>query len=170
MTGGRINSSRGQGGRLGGFTAIEILVSISILALAFVPVLTMLSSGTRESYYSEYHLLAQTRAETILQLLSTRDLQALMTGPVGTAVSVAISPEDLKLDLPPSYEARLPAFQQSVTLTPLARGLAEVVVEIDWAMPVEQAGAEHHFLIRRIISHPTLGLESRYIPRQEVGP
>lgn len=150
-----------------GFTALEVLVSITIVALAFAPVLSMLGSGVRESFFSEYHFIAQTRAESILDLLTARGFHVLPDGPPGTASVLPETAYALPLLGTDDYRRRLAGFEESVTCTSLEEGLAELTVDIGWLMPDEQGGGNHHYRMRRLVSDPLRGLRAGYTPRQQ---
>ncbi|MBI3894099.1 MAG: prepilin-type N-terminal cleavage/methylation domain-containing protein [Candidatus Wallbacteria bacterium] len=156
--------------RASGFTAVEVLVSIAILAIALVPVLTMLISGNKESAYGEYQMIAQTRAESILQVLACRDWQAFAGFPQGTPTVVPETLTSSAIELPEDFRRRLAGFEETVTFTPLDGGLAEVAVDIAWLLPGEGAESNHQFRLRRLMSRPDAGLAASYVPRQAVAP
>lgn len=150
-----------------GFSAVEILISISILALACVPVLTMMSSGTRESFQNEFHLIAETRAESLVQTLAARDFQVFSSFPPGTPSVVPEALTTMVLEVPEQYRRKLANFEETVTVTPFGDGLVELAVEIGWVMPDEAAGGTHRFRLRRLVGKPDVGLSASYVPRQE---
>ncbi|MBI2943352.1 MAG: prepilin-type N-terminal cleavage/methylation domain-containing protein [Candidatus Wallbacteria bacterium] len=152
------------------FTAVEVLVSVAILAIALVPVLSMLTSGTKESAYGEYHMIAQTRAETIMQLLACRDWQAWENLPKGVASPVPEALTTLAVELPEDFRTRLAGFEETVTCTPIDNGLVELSVELAWLLPGEGAQQSHQFRLRRLLAKPDAGLAADYAPRQGSAP
>ncbi len=152
--------------RVIGFTALEVLVSIAILGIAFVPVLTMLTSGTKESFYNEYHLIAETRAESIVQALQSRDFSVFKALPPGTQSELPESLTSVAVAVPEDYRRRLARFEEAVTAKPIEDGLVEVTVEIGWLMPDDPVAAGHQFRLRRLLGRPEQGLVSAHVPAQ----
>ena len=74
-----------------GFTAVEVVVSILVLAFAAIPIITMMSSGRRAAAMTEYHVLAQRRALRYLETLSTYAFDRLLSLPKGDDGSLIIS-------------------------------------------------------------------------------
>jgi hypothetical protein len=163
-------SARPERGQVLGFTALEVLVSITILGIAFVPILTMLTSGTKESFYNEYHLIAETRAESLVQALQSRDFSAFAALPPGTQSALPESLTSVAVAVPEDYRRRLASFEETVTAKPIEDGLIEVTVEIGWLMPDDPAAAGHQFRLRRLLGRPEQGLVSAHVPVQGGAP
>lgn len=136
------------GRRRGGFSLLEALLAMAILAGALVPLLRSFMVQSRVAAVSELHLLAGARAHRILEAyaaLGYDTLQAQAGGDSGTLPPVLAPVQDELLDLARDYElpphlARLLStmdrFTEVSTFEELdPDGLARIVTLVSWEAP-----------------------------------
>ena len=120
-----------------GFTLVEIIIALAILILCFIPVSTLLSSGTIQSSFNDYYVFAHLRATRILDVFSSYSYAELIqleqqprTGnlvPVGTKEPA----------LPPEYLMRLApeGYRETWYFPVVEPGLGRLEVIIQWRFP-----------------------------------
>ena len=149
-----------------GFTAVEVVVSILVLAFAAIPIIAMMSSGRRTAALTEYHILAQRRALRYLETLSTFTFNALRTLPrkEGGALKLALPGDESAF--PAEYKKKCTAYEEKATLQEVQPGLMKATVEISWAL----AGANKRIItLHRLFGDESLSLSDSYPLRQKGG-
>jgi len=147
-----------------GFTALEVVVAILVLAVAVLPIIDMTTSGRQAAALTEYHVIAQRRALRILEVYASepydrlrrlpRDAEGVVTAPV---------PFDDPV-FPDEYRKKLATCDERVCFQELEPGLGMVTVEIRW----RPGGGERRSIERfRFYGDERLSLTDRYPLRQE---
>ncbi|MBI4871379.1 MAG: prepilin-type N-terminal cleavage/methylation domain-containing protein [Candidatus Riflebacteria bacterium] len=128
-----------------GFSLVEILLAVLVLALACVPVLMLFPSGARRTAFGDAQLRAHLRAEA---LLSQSVDMAIRTGfrnlPIGQGVPVtggAAGSEAVRFEGVPGYP-----------------GLWKVTSQVEWRLPTDPPDLSHTCTVRSLVHKPELGL------------
>jgi hypothetical protein len=159
-----------------GTSATEVIVGTAILALALVPVISMISTGTRPAAYNEYHYIAQSAAtclvDRVSELVLSKGFAEIETMAVGEKTNLQdtrtykIDAEELKRYLAGNVFLQEP----KVYLTNVSEhsaSLVQISVALSWTLP----GDKHTFgfVLERLLSRPDTSLSSDYTPRQAPG-
>lgn len=156
----------------GGFSLVEVLLAVLILALCLVPVLALNMQQTRGAWFTDCHLAARAHARRVAETLAAQDYDALRQAaasddegslpsllPAAAAELARLSGEAPLPRHLQAYATSRERFTQSVTFEELApTGLARIVVRVSWAMPGESPAAASHdvtyvvFVSRRDLS------------------
>jgi prepilin-type N-terminal cleavage/methylation domain-containing protein len=138
-----------------GFTAVEVIVSVAVLAIAVLPVLMSTNAGARSVRLTEYHVIAQTRAKRLLEAFSTYGLGELKDASAGGGtLTPPFSEGELNgagFELPPEYQRKMKDFHEEYTFEQLGPDLGMVEVKISWKI----RGVSHDYKLFRFIGYPT---------------
>lgn len=153
----RLGSSRG-------FTAVEVIVAVAVLAVAVLPVFMSTTAGSRMVRLTEFHVIAQTRAKRLLEAFSTYGLEELRAlAPAGGPLPAPFTDSELDgagFDLPPEYRRKMENFQEAYRFELLGPDLGMVEVTLTWKI----RGVEHDYRLFRLFGSthsstaPSLGL------------
>ena len=115
--------------RTAGFTAVEVILAVTLLGVALVPMLrTMLDTG-KEAGFSESYLLGYARVQSILDAAEGKGWISVGRGVVTTELPVPVTagqpPEELRGPAPDVYDEILFAEQ-------LGDGLVRLSARVRW--------------------------------------
>jgi hypothetical protein len=166
---------RSQGARLRrAFSSTEVIVCTAILALALVPIITMIAGGTRPTAFNEYHLIAQSvathLADRATEVILSRGFAELESMAAGEKVNLQ---DTRTYKIPPETSADrllegsyfLPPEVHLTNLSEAGATLAALSVVVTWTLP--GGTSRHSFRLERLLSRPDASLTSDYLPRQE---
>ncbi len=144
------------------FSAIEVVVSIVVLAFAVLPVMNMMTSGRKTAALTEYHVLAQLRARRVLEIFSSYPYEALMNAPQAEGGGLAIPLTDTAF--PPEYKKKLARYDELCIFEELKPGLGLMTVKITWLIT---GGQERKYLLQKIFCDEGMSLSDDYPLRQQ---
>ena len=148
--------------RNAGFSAMEVVVSILVLAFAVLPVLHMMTSGRKTAALTEYHVLAQLRARRILEIFSSYPYEALMNVPQADGGGMAIPVSDTAF--PPEYKKKLARYEEFCFFEELKPGLGLMTVKISWTIT---GGNSRKYMLQKLLSDEGMSLNDNYPLRQQ---
>jgi prepilin-type N-terminal cleavage/methylation domain-containing protein len=139
-----------------GFTAVEVIVAVAVLALAVLPVFVSTTSSSKNVRLTEYHVIAQTRAKRLLEAFSTYSLAELKAasgggGPLPPPFSRA-ELDGAAFDLPPEYRRKMENFAEEYSFEAMDPDLGMVKVRITWTVESRQLEYE----LFRFVGAPAL--------------
>lgn len=152
-----------------GFSLTEVMIAVVILGLALMPLLTTGRATHRQTYFAEHHMIASTRARTILDLVSSLDFAILdwiarksPGGAAGNPIQIdlekLLEPGGLELLFAPaldtdpktlSYLIKLRNFEHRVTYTRKSANLGEVKVSVKWVYAGDKK--DHEIVLTRLV-------------------
>lgn len=147
-----------------GLSAIEVVISIVILAFAVLPVLNMMTSGRKTAALTEYHVLAQLRARRILESFASYPYEALLNLPQaeGGGIELPFAGEDN--GFPPEYQQKLARYDELCFFEELEPGLGLMTVKITWLIT---GGNKREYVLQKLYAHEGMSLTDRYPLRQQ---
>jgi prepilin-type N-terminal cleavage/methylation domain-containing protein len=119
-----------------GLTLIEVLVAVAIIAAAFVPLLTMFTTGAHAGQYARYVTIGNQLAASRLEELRAAGYDALSSQPRQSFATL------------PQY-AGFGEFECQVSVTEVEIDLKEVTVAVFWTRPRNTASVSATTLVRR---------------------
>ena len=147
-----------------GFTAVEVVVSILVLAFAAIPIISMMSSGRRTAALTEYHILAQRRALRYLETMSTYTFNTLRTIPRKEGGALKLNLPGDESAFPKDYRKKCTAYEEKATLLEVRPGLLQATVKVSW----ELAGqSKKTITLHRLYGDESLSLSDSYPLRQK---
>ncbi len=149
-----------------GFSSVEVIVCVVILAFAVVPIITSISGGRKKATLTEYHALAQMRANLIVEALSAKGFSILAKAANDGGGTLA-TPLPLDDDtLPEEYRRRIKNFEEEIEFEEVSDGLAVLSVTIRWKL--KDKLKKHSFETACIIADRARSLKSVY-PLEQTG-
>lgn len=157
-----------------GFSATEVIIATSILALAMVPMITMLSGGAKPTAMSEYHLVAQTVAahliDRVIEKVQSVGFTEMERIPTGQEVALAqtqtyVLPTEAALGAVFEGHSFMSTEVFLTNLSEQTASLVQVKVIVSWTLPGSPKPSQ--FVMKRLLCRPELGLTADYVPRQE---
>ncbi|MCL6450767.1 MAG: prepilin-type N-terminal cleavage/methylation domain-containing protein [Acetobacteraceae bacterium] len=130
---GRAPWARGQQG----FTYLEMLVAVALLAITFVPLLGLLTAGLYANYHARYMTVAVELAQARIDQLRAQGFDAITDVPRGPA------------DPGPPFEG-LSGYEWEVEVEPLGDDLKDVTVTVFWSRPKSVS----HVQLRTLVCRP----------------
>lgn len=137
--------------RRSGITLVEIIIAFSILAVALIPVFSMLQSGSQKTAFSDYYIFAHIRASKIIEAKAALPYDQLAEQSTIAAV------EDFALT--DEYEMRLrpERYEESWIFNPTADphlGWLEVI--ITWKFKL--ADEHRTYKLKRLVRNKKVSL------------
>ena len=130
-----------------GITAVEVALTVLLLALGVIPVVNMVLSTSREAGFTEAHALAQARAFTLLDCQEALGFSALPR-----------AAEPMELPIPRSAPPRQPApgaYTEVLGYRELEDGLGMLSISIRWTLATDKPGTrQHEYRAIRMICRP----------------
>ena len=145
-----------------GFSLVEILIALTVICFALIPIITMSSKNTQKAVFSEYHVFFQSRAVRLLQhysILSYEDLKLLSTGSEGTIHVTLRDPP-----IPYEFRRKLKRSSETLTFEELEPGLGMLKATMQWDYPLDSKikGRKHHQIeLVRYVVDPMLSIKRR---------
>lgn len=160
------------------FSSTEIIVGAAIFAIALVPIIQMITSGTKPTAFNEYHLVAQSASthlvDRVTELILSKgfaELESMAAGQKTNILETRSYNRPTELGLDKATEGTF--FQQpEVFLTNLSdsgASLVQVTVVLSWTLPGDPTNKKWSFTMERLVSRPDTALMADYAPRQEKG-
>jgi len=159
-----------------GISSTEVIVCTAIFALALLPIINMITSGTRPAAYNEYHLIAQSVStylvERVCETIHSRGFAELETFAVGDKVNI----QETKTYKTSTEGSGLAGGSGNVFSSPQVfltnlsvsgASLVQISVVMTWTLPGDKH--TYSFSLERLISRPDAALTADYVPRQEKG-
>lgn len=149
------------------FSSVEVIVCILILAFAVVPLVTSISGGRKKATLTEYHALAQMRANFVLETLQAKGFVKLAeeAGASGGTLTAPIPLSDERLS--EAYRRRVSPLEEEITFEEIRDGLAVVRVVIRWKL--EDKLRKHRFETAVVVADRTHSIKSVYPLEQKGG-
>ena len=171
-----------------GFSLVEVLVAVVVVALGLLPLLGMYSKQTHVAHVNKFHVLARARARRISESLSALDYGTLknLAGTVETKVPSVVGKELAALPIVlPKQEDEMRQLFGTKELAPVhkhflatlklynegayweevdERGFARLVVYLSWRSPSDPLNREPHVL--RHVKFITKKEHSLFVKRQ----
>ena len=120
-----------------GFSMTEIIIAFSILAMAMIPVFSMLQSGSQKTSFSDYYIFAHIRAMRISDAVASYPFDQLadLSNVGSTDKLVQIDAADMKI--PQEYQKRLnqAEYVEDLLFQELDNGIGRLEVNISWKFP-----------------------------------
>jgi hypothetical protein len=146
------------------FSAVEIIVSTVVLALAVIPILTLVSSGQKNAAITEYHVLAQLRARRIIESLMAYPFRELIALPPAESGGVKI-PVKLEASVfPGEYKNKVKNYSETLTIEKKGDGAALVTVQVVWKLAT---GGQKSLELQRLFFDESESLNAFYPLRQQ---
>lgn len=147
-----------------GATLIEVLVATLVLALAVLPLMAMIQTGSRESVESEYAMFAEVLAARAVERLMASGYHEL-SARVPFEETLRGIPEDAPEDARQEKAFQMKfagelGFVTSVRVSKLRDGLLAVEAVVRRRRPT--GPREHRFALLRLVAQPDLSIEARY--------
>ena len=120
-----------------GFSMTEIIIAFSILAMAMIPVFSMLQSGSQKTSFSDYYIFAHIRAMRIADAIASYQYDELVgfssLGSTGNLIQVG----NTSAEIPEEYQSRLSqaGYKEDLFFQELEDGIGKLVVTIYWRFP-----------------------------------
>lgn len=149
-----------------GFSAIEIVISVVVLACALIPILTLVSSGKKSAAITEYHVLAQMRARRIIEVVSSYPYKNLTSLPVAETGGIKIPGEMTSTAFPENYQNKIKNYEELLFIENLETGISLATVKVNWTLAT---GDKRKYELCRIFTDETVGLNAQYPLRQQGG-
>jgi hypothetical protein len=155
-----------------GFSSTEVIVCTGILALAMIPVLTMIGGGTRPAAYNEYHMMAQAVSAQLIDRVSEQVAIKGFSEMEKMGIGDRIDINDTRYRIPADNAGvKLTGdgnfLPPQIFLTNLEAGgaLYQISIVCSWNVP----GDPHKFsfTFERLVCRPEASLLADYLPRQE---
>ena len=146
------------------FSAIEIMISIVVLACALIPILTLMSSGKKSAVLTEYHVLAQMRARRVVETISAYPFKELMKLPASDTGGVKIPGSMVSTAFPAEYENKVKNYEEFLFLENLEEGITLATIIVKWTLAT---GENRSYELCRIFCDESVGLNGSYPLRQE---
>lgn len=131
-----------------GFTTVELVVGVLILGVGILPVMTSMVSTTRATGFTGAHALAQMRAQSILDLLSSIGLEELARS---VADDGSLEWADADRELLPAA-AGIEVVEERMQLEKLSPVLGALSVVVVWRQPGKPE--THRTRCFRLITRP----------------
>jgi len=128
-----------------GFTAVEVIVAVAVLAIAVIPVFMSTTSSAKNVRLTEYHVIAQARAKRVLEAFSTYSLPELRAANSGGSLPAPFADDDLDgggFDLPPEYRRKMENFTEEYSFEELGPDLGLIRVKVQWTVQQRQLDYE----------------------------
>ncbi|MBI3893426.1 MAG: hypothetical protein HY303_18055 [Candidatus Wallbacteria bacterium] len=146
-----------------GATLIEVLVAALVLAVAAVPLLTTIQTGSREASESEAVMFAESLATRAMERALARGFRDLTKNAPSVEKSEGLPEHAEGTAGLAAYEARLRgplSFRTEVRVSRPGNGLVAVESVVTWGK-VRGAG-DHRLAVARFLAQDDLSLELRY--------
>ena len=151
-----------------GFTLTEVMIAVVVLGLCLVPLLTSGTTTHKRSHFAEHHILAASRARTILGMVTSLDFAVLDwivqssggTAPIELDLEKLYEPGSMDLLFAAiaggdartaSFEGKLDHFSHKVTYERISTDLGRVVVTFDWQYSADQGKGNHELVLARLV-------------------
>jgi len=144
-------------------SAVEVVISIVILAFAVLPIMNMMTSGRKSATLTEHHVLAQLRARRILEVFSSYPYEALRNVPDSEKGGLQIPLPADELAFPPEYQKNLERYDELCFFEETKPGLGVMTVKISWTV----TGAKREYVLQKIMTDEGASLNDRYPLRQQ---
>ena len=120
-----------------GFSMTEIIIAFSILALAMIPVFSMLQSGSQKTSFSDYYIFAHIRAMRIADAFSSYQYDELVGFSSVGSTSDLIQLGNNDTEIPHEYKSRLnqAGYKEDLFFQEIEDGIGKLVVTIIWKFP-----------------------------------
>lgn len=142
-------------------SAMEVIISVVILAFAVLPMINMMVSGRKNAAFTEYQVLAQLRARRILEVFSSHPYEALLNSPRAPDGGLKLPFDDN--GFPPEYHDKLERYDEVCSFEEKKPGLGLMRVEIIWSM---SGGDERRYILDKLFYDECLSLTDEYPLRQ----
>lgn len=145
---------------------MEVIVCVLILAFAVVPLVTSISGGRKKATLTEYHALAQMRANFLIETLEARGyrLVAEEAKTSGGTLAAPIPLDDERF--PEAYRRRMTPFEEEIQFEELREGLAVLRVTMRWKL--EDGLKKHELKASAIMADPARSIKAVY-PLEQKG-
>lgn len=120
-----------------GFSMIEIIIAFGILAMAMIPVFSMLQSGSQKTSFSDYYIFAHIRAMRIADAVASYPYNQLVGfSNLGTTDKL-IQIDAADMEIPEEYQKRLnqAEYAEDLLFQEIDDGIGKLVVNVSWRFP-----------------------------------
>ena len=146
-----------------GFSTFEILVSVALVSFALIPLINLFVTGRRSATLTEHHILAQMRAQRILEAFASHPYRALARDAQGGGLTVPLPASEPAF--PPEYREKISAYEEQVSFEEQKPGLGCLVVDIAWTHASDGKRRELH--LERLVADESLSLTDSFPLRQK---
>ncbi|MEE2924633.1 MAG: prepilin-type N-terminal cleavage/methylation domain-containing protein [bacterium] len=117
-----------------GFSMIEIIIAFSILAMAMIPVFSMLQSGSQKTSFSDYYIFAHIRAMRIADAVASYPYDQLIGYSNLGSTDKLIQIDAAGMEIPEEYQKRLnqAEYAEDLLFREIDDGIGKLEVNISW--------------------------------------
>jgi len=146
-----------------GFSMTEIIIAFGILAMAMIPVFSMLQSGSQKTSFSDYYIFAHIRAMRIADAVASYPYNQLVGfSNIGSADKL-VQIDAAGMVIPEEYQKRLnqAEYEEDLFFQELDDGIGKLEVNISWKFP-GPAQKLRTYTLKRLIRRRDYSLSTNF--------
>jgi type II secretory pathway pseudopilin PulG len=138
------------------FSLVEIMLAILVMALALIPIVSLIQAGTRQTRFNEQHVLASLLAAHILERYREEPREVLESLASSGAAAIREDPLLTPVDADAAgFRQLISGFERSVEYRRNPEGVALLVARVRWQPPrMQPQGLERKLVLA---PNPALG-------------
>lgn len=143
-----------------GVTMVEIIMAFTIMAMALIPVFSMLQSGSQKSTFSDYYIFAHVRAAQLMEIKAALPFEELVNqSNLGISVDSEVFND---LERPKEYDIRNQNYSEewSFEVLDTESGLGILTVTITWKF--KKLEDEREYILKRLVRKKTASLTQKF--------
>ena len=141
-----------------GLSLVEVLIVVAIMSTVALPVLSLISTGSREGALSEDFMFAEVLASRFLEEWGSQSFESLDALVPRTITAKGAAPDALPARPHTETLSCPPGFAAELTLKRVREGLLSLEVTVQWQVPRERVPRK--FALYLLKHDPEISLEA----------